>query len=70
MKTKTLTDALYGKSYGCLMHWCYKFLKGVGFSIRKSTHISQALKFNAYELFDRFIFNVITYRKELNIIKI
>ena len=49
------------------MQWCYKFLKRAGFPIRKPTHIGQSLKENSHELFDKFIFNIITFRKQLNI---
>jgi len=41
------------------MEWCYKFLERAGFSIRKPTHVVQALKENIFKLLDRFIFNVI-----------
>ena len=58
IKAKSLTNALNGKSYSSLMERCYKFLKRVGFSTRKPTHVGQALKENTFELFDRFIFNV------------
>ena len=51
------------------MEWCYKFLKRAGFSIRKSIHDDQALKENIFELFDRFIFNVIKFRKDKQIIE-
>lgn len=49
------------------MQWCYKFLNRAGFSIRKPTHIGQALKDNTFVLFDRFIFNIINFRKEMEI---
>ena len=49
------------------MEWCYKFLKREGFCIRKPTHAGQALKENTFELFDRFIFNVIKFRKDMQI---
>ena len=51
------------------MEWCYKFLKRTGFSIRKPTNVGQALKENTFELFDRFIFNVIKFRKDMQIIE-
>ena len=51
------------------MEWCYKFLKRAGFSIRKSIHDDKALKENIFELFDRFIFNVIKFRKDKQIIE-
>ena len=66
-KAQSLTDALEGKSYKSLMNWCYKFLKRAGFSIRKPTHIGQPLKEDSNALFDRFIFNIITFRKEMEI---
>lgn len=69
-KAQILTDVLEGKSYKSLMQQCYKFLNKAGFSIRKPTHIGQALKDNTYALFDRFIFNIINYRKEMEIFKI
>ena len=66
-KAQSLTDVLEGKSYKSLMQWCYKFLNRAGFSIRKPTHIGQPLKEDSYALFDRFIFNIITFRKEMEI---
>ena len=51
------------------MKWCYNFLKREGFSIRKSIHAGQALKENTFKLFDRFIFNVIKFRKDMQIIE-
>ena len=51
------------------MEWCYKFLKREGFSIRKHTHVDQALKENTFKLFDRFIFNIIKFRKGMQIIE-
>ena len=62
IKAKSLTNTLDGKSYSSLMEWCYKFLKRAGFSFRKSIHDDQALKENIFELFDRFIFNVIKFK--------
>ena len=44
-----------------------QFLNKAGFPIRKPTHIGQALKDNSYVLFDRFIYNIITFRKEMEI---
>ena len=66
-KTQSLTDVLEVKSYKSLIQWCYKFLNRAGFSIRKPTHIDQALKDNTYAFFDRFIFNIIYFRKEMEI---
>jgi len=51
------------------MEWCYKLLKREGFSIRKPTHVGQSLKENIFELYDRFIFNVIKFRKNMQIIE-
>ena len=51
------------------MEWCYKFLKRTGFFIRKPTNVGQALKENTIELFNRFIFNVIKFRKDMQIIE-
>ena len=51
------------------MEWCYKFLKRAGFSIRNPTHDAQTLKENTFELFDRFLFNVIKFRKDMQIIE-
>ena len=62
IKAHYLTDALNNKSYKSLMQCCYKFLKGAGFSIRKSTYIGQSLKENSYELYDKFIFNINTFK--------
>ena len=51
------------------MEWCYKFLKRAGLSIRKSTHVGQALKENTFELFVRFIYNAIKFRIDMQIIE-
>ena len=48
IKAKSLTNALDGKSYSSLMEWCYKLIKRAGFSIRKPTHVDQALKENTF----------------------
>lgn len=52
------------------MEWCYKFLKRAGFSIRKPTHVGQALKENTFELFDRFYLMLLNLEKICKYLKI
>ena len=59
--------SLINNSYHALMNWCYRFLKLIGYSIRKVTHIGQELKENSKDLTFKFFTCIYSNRKELYI---
>lgn len=56
---------LLDKSYHALMNWCYRFLKRIGYSIKKVTHQEQELKNNSKEMTSIFFNYIYNIRKDL-----
>ena len=60
-----LMPELLDKSYHALMNWCYRFLKRIGYSIKKVTHQAQELKNNSKEMTSNFFNYIYNIRKDL-----
>jgi hypothetical protein len=60
-KAMELDESLKGKPYSTLHTWCYKFLRRHSFSIRRITHVGQAIKDSSktdYENFFKTLYNL------------